>query len=93
MLSGLLYWDELFEASRTGAANAPDAALKTIVTERAILVLLNMVVSPCSSVEVVSAGAGSVVTGKDKLAFGAGLEGSRDLSLVTRSYLSSHQPT
>jgi hypothetical protein len=36
----------LFEASRAGAAKAPDAALKTIATQSAILVLLNMVVSP-----------------------------------------------
>lgn len=50
MLSGLLYW-ELFEAMRTGAAKAPDAVLKTIATERAMLALLNMVVSPRLSIE------------------------------------------
>ena len=53
MLSGLLYW-ELFEATRTGVAKAPDAALKAIATERAMLALLNMVVSPRLSIEVSS---------------------------------------
>jgi hypothetical protein len=36
----------LFEASRTGAAETPDAALKTIAAQSAIMVLSNMAVSP-----------------------------------------------
>jgi hypothetical protein len=45
VLSELLYWGDLFEASCTGAAKVPEAVLETIATQNALLVLLAMVVS------------------------------------------------
>jgi len=45
VLSGLLYCEAWFVASCTRAAKAEDAVLRTIATEKTILVLLNMVVS------------------------------------------------
>jgi hypothetical protein len=47
VLSGLLYIDAWF------LAKAPDAVPRTIATEKTILVLLNMAVTPRLSIEVV----------------------------------------